>query len=397
MVVCERTGDIIKLPTFEIFKIRLFSLFWGFWSLLKFSFKKLFTSSEKEYAVIGNPPSCLTDSSLGHHSYIKIKGVKFHYVEAGIKEQPLVILLHGFPDFWITWRNQIPELSKHYRVVAVDLKGFGDSDKPESRSNYGIKRIIDEINELIVFLGYKKCTLIGHDLGGFIGWLMVHLHPEIVHKFVAISAPHPNLYWSSFSNSSPFNVRWLQFCQLPSLPEMETLDNDLTVINNVYGHLNNTVENKSFLNAYKYAFSRKEDWTGAINYFRTLSLWRVQAAEGSIDVSTLLIVGNQEPREFFECVIRSTDYIEKYTLKVVENASRYVHQEKPQEVNKILINFLRGNQISVPTAKPPSNGLVNRVFGAVSNTLNYGNGVFGAVKKVNQTGLRALTTHGNTS
>lgn len=71
-------------------------------------------------------------------------------------------------------------------------------------------------------------------------------------------------------------------------------------------------------------------------------MYRVHTAEESIDVPTLLIVGNQEPRDFFECVIRSTDYIEKYTLKIVENASRYVHQEKPHEVNKILINFLRG-------------------------------------------------------
>lgn len=73
MVDNERTGEIIKLPTFEIFKIRLFSLLWGAWSILKFSFKKLFVSSGKENAVIGNPPACLTDSSLGHHSYIKIK------------------------------------------------------------------------------------------------------------------------------------------------------------------------------------------------------------------------------------------------------------------------------------------------------------------------------------
>lgn len=98
------------------------------------------------------------------------QGVKFHYVEAGNKNQPLILLLHGFPDCWLGWRYQLPVLSAHFRVVALDLKGFGDSDKPPRRTSYRVDVILDEIKQLLACLGVSSCTIIGHDLGALLGW-----------------------------------------------------------------------------------------------------------------------------------------------------------------------------------------------------------------------------------
>lgn len=89
----------------------------------------------------------------------------------------------------------------------MDMKGFGDSDKPQSKSSYGVQKLAKEFNDLITLLGYRRCIIIGHDIGALFGWFIVHLYPDIVEKFVAISAPHPNLYWSTLPSTSEFNLR----------------------------------------------------------------------------------------------------------------------------------------------------------------------------------------------
>lgn len=90
----------------------------------------------------------------------------------------------------------------HSRVVAIDLKGFGDSDKPLNKRSYKVEILIRELKEFILALGVKSCNIIGHDLGGLLGWYMVALHRDLVYKFVAISSPHPNLYWNRVSGDS---------------------------------------------------------------------------------------------------------------------------------------------------------------------------------------------------
>lgn len=155
--------------------------------------------------------------------FFLVQGIKFHYVEAGDKDKPVLLLLHGFPDCWFTWREQIPVLAKHfryvfyysyifrnnlllfgeffffffYRVIALDLKGFGDSDKPLKRRAYKIDILIDELKQFVFALGVKSCSIIGHDLGALLGWYMLALHEDMINKFIAISCPHPNLYWNS--------------------------------------------------------------------------------------------------------------------------------------------------------------------------------------------------------
>ncbi|XP_071569876.1 epoxide hydrolase 3-like isoform X3 [Temnothorax nylanderi] len=187
-------------------------------------------------------------------------GVKFHYVEAGDKSKPLVLLLHGFPDCWLTWRKQIPCLAEHYRVVAIDLKGFGDCDKPLNGRSYKIEILIDELKQFILILGVKTCNIIGHDLGGLLEWYKVTLHRDIVYKFVAISSPHPNFYWNRVSRNSALDKKWIHFSRLPFLPEIDALKEDLSIIiNDIFQHLQISQDSteKSYIEAYKYAFSRK--------------------------------------------------------------------------------------------------------------------------------------------
>lgn len=135
---------------------------------------------------------------------------KLHYVESGSETDRVILLLHGFPDCFFGWRYQIPVLSQTHRVIALDLKGFSDSDKPLLRHNYRPSIICSEIKDFLDALNIKSVTLIGHDLGGTIGWIFAHMFPDYVNKLVAISSPHPNLSWrpsgAALTSRSWFNM-----------------------------------------------------------------------------------------------------------------------------------------------------------------------------------------------
>jgi pimeloyl-ACP methyl ester carboxylesterase len=96
-------------------------------------------------------------------------------------------------------------------VVALDLKGFGDSDKPMWRRSYRVDTLLGELKEFISALGVTSCTVIGHDLGAMLGWYLIHQYPEVVKKFVTIACPHPNVYWNELPTASAFNTRYFFF------------------------------------------------------------------------------------------------------------------------------------------------------------------------------------------
>lgn len=92
-----------------------------------------------------------------------------------------------------------------HSVIAVDLKGFGDSDKPLSRSAYKLEILLEELTQFILSFGVTRCIIVGHDMGALLGWYLVHLNPDLVSKFVAISSTHPNVHWRNIQKSSMFN------------------------------------------------------------------------------------------------------------------------------------------------------------------------------------------------
>ena len=116
-------------------------------------------------------PSCLKDPELGTHGFVELKnrdGRKIHYVANGSKEKPLMLFLHGFPEFWYSWRYQLKEFGKDYYAVAIDLTGYGDSSKPSNVTKYATHEIAIDVKETILELNFRSCILVGHDLGGSI-------------------------------------------------------------------------------------------------------------------------------------------------------------------------------------------------------------------------------------
>ncbi|XP_022913200.1 epoxide hydrolase 4-like [Onthophagus taurus] len=380
-------SNIIHVSRWEHFCAYFFAIIVGVWIILKRFFTYIWNPNN--FFNIRNrdtAPMWLVDNTFGQHKYVKLKKVKIHYVEAGLKQNHPIILLHGFPDCWISWRHQIHFLSEYFRVIAIDLKGFGDSDKPIWRGSYKIDVLLTELSQFLSVLNINKCTIIGHDIGGLIGWFLSYEKPDLVEKFVSISCPHPNVYWNNLPLNKIMNKNWINFAQLPSLPELDSMKEDLRIISDYHLHLQEKDNrHQEFIEAYKYAFSRKEDWSGPLNYFRNLPFVRINEKSNLLKVPTLLVTGNKDQHVNLEGVVKSTDYCDKFFVKIIESTGHFPHQENPDNFNKALAKFLKiksGNNNKINERRfSPTTGLMNRMIGAMSTTVKYGNSVLDSVQK----------------
>ena len=121
--------------------------------------------------------------------YAESKGVKIHY--ASIGSGPLIIMIHGFPDFWYSWRDQMAALSDRYQCVAIDQRGYNLSDKPKGVENYRMPLLVGDVAAVIQSLGRDKAIIVGHDWGGMVAWNFALMHPEMTDKLIILDLPHP--------------------------------------------------------------------------------------------------------------------------------------------------------------------------------------------------------------
>jgi len=311
---------------------------------------KLVLGKSQEKALRESPPNCLVDPSLGTHLHVKINNCKFHYVENGSRKRTMVLCLHDFTDFWYGWRNQLRELSESFWVVALDLKGFGDSEKPFLARNYKDEVILEELKKFIEVVQERedKIILIGHGLGGQIAWKFATKYPEMIQKFISISTPHPSVWLSHIKRSwsSVIQNRWLYECRLPFLPELHMVENDLEIFDKRFRKWNSSVDLTNYSNfdkeAYKYTFSRTIDWQGCINYYRNLPLGAAtESVESKIPIDALFFVGNMDPEVNLELVSRSAKYVDRFALQIIPGAGHCPHQEYPHLVNRHIIKFIK--------------------------------------------------------
>ena len=127
------------------------------------------------------------------HGYADSSGVKIHYALLGPSSAstPLIVMIHGFPDFWYSWRHQMAVLSKDYQVVAIDQRGYNLSDKPKGKENYDMSLLIEDVRAVIKHLGRDRAVIVGHDWGGRVAWGFAMKYPEMTHRLIVCNLPHP--------------------------------------------------------------------------------------------------------------------------------------------------------------------------------------------------------------
>src|SRR5215210_3622896 len=151
--------------------------------------------------------------------YADLGEVRLHYVEAG--EGPLVVLLHGFPEFWFGWRFQIPALAAAgFRVVAPDMRGYNLSSRPRRVAAFDSDRLAADVRDLIRERGAERAFLAGHDWGAAVAWATAMNHPEVVERLAILNVPHPRRFLQALRRPRQLAKSWYILCfQLPWLPE----------------------------------------------------------------------------------------------------------------------------------------------------------------------------------
>jgi len=330
-------GFIISIPAFFFLQvIRFITLGCGIFYVKRRSF----------------PPKCMVDPTLGVHKYATVNGVKIHYVEAGDPTKPLMLLVHGFPQCWYTWRHQIIHFKETHRVIAMDMRGYNESGKPAGIHSYFIKTLVDDIKCLVEELGAKKFTLVAHDWGGAVSWCFAALYPEMLENLIVINLPHllALLEHRAKTWEQALKSWYIIYFQCPILPELGMLMDDLGVFERAFFKGRKLQNDSEMIEAYKYAFKDYTTWNRTINYYRMTTTESFEIFlentkdKFHIDVKTLQIFGTGDRALSAAAAKDSAKYLKNGSLELLEGVSHWVQEEEPKRVNSLMEKFLSEGQ-----------------------------------------------------
>ena len=282
------------------------------------------------------------------HGFVKTNGINLHYVSEGSGK--LMLMLHGFPEFWYSWRHQIEEFSGDYHTVALDLRGYNDSDKPEPQQAYQMSEFIEDIKGVITGLGYRDCILVAHDWGGAIAWHFAYAYPEMVEKLIVLNIFYLAKFAQGLRTPEQLLKSWYIFAfQIPWLPEFLFQLNDYQAIKEAFSGMavDKTAFSQADLNAYRDAAAKPGALTAMVNYYRGIfsSLFQNEFQEWQIlDIPTLTIWGEEDTALGKELTYGTEAYVKDWQIKYIPHCSHWVQQEQPALVNSYLRQFLEQSQ-----------------------------------------------------
>ena len=285
------------------------------------------------------------------HGYASVNGIRLHYAEAGSGDN-LVILLHGFPEFWYSWRKQLDALSGGFHVVAPDLRGYNLSDKPPRVEDYKIDKVAEDVIGLIDHFGAKQAAIVGHDWGAGVAWALAQQHPERVSKLAVLQVPLQSVFRANLTFKQLLRSWYMFFFQIPRLPEWLISRQNFRAIELTFTE--KVVRKNTFtteeVERYKEAARQPGALTGAINYYRANVFDRlfprkrkgnVNQSNGRVQVPTLFIFGEQDFAIIPASVRGLNKYIDAYYREVrIPDSGHWVQNEAPAEVNAALLEFL---------------------------------------------------------
>jgi len=272
-------------------------------------------------------------------------GINLHVVMAGPSDGPLVLLLHGFPEFWYGWRRQIPALAAAgYHVWAPDQRGYNRSDKPAGVAAYGIETLAKDVVGLIEASGREQVYLVGHDWGAAVAWWVAGRYPERVKKLAILNVPHPAVMQRTVREDAEQRKKswYIFFFQLPWLPEKSLSDNGYTnAIRALKGSSRRGTFGDDDIAAYRQAWSQPGALTGMLNWYRAVARNQGTGVSlGRIRVPTLMIWGANDIALSRSMAQPSIDLCDDGRLIFLEEASHWVQHEEPETVNRLLLEFL---------------------------------------------------------
>ena len=277
--------------------------------------------------------------------FFQNSNVRLHAAAAGPKDAPVVVLLHGFPEFWYGWRRQIEPLSAAgFRVIVPDQRGYNLSSKPAGVSWYAMPELVSDVIAIADELGQEKILLAGHDWGAAVAWSAALLYPQRIAKLSVLNVPHPSVM-RKFLSTRPrqFLRSWYMFFfQLPWLPEA------------LFSAFNFRAGSRSLLRSsrpgtftaedldlYRSAWSQPAALTAMINWYRALFRTRAKFSDKTVRVPTRILWGERDDFLLTEMAHESLRYCTSAELFTFANATHCLQHEEPARVSELLIDFFR--------------------------------------------------------
>lgn len=274
-----------------------------------------------------------------------MNGLNLHVVEAGRPGDPLVILLHGFPEFWWAWRLQIePLVEAGFHVVVPDMRGYNLSDAPDELSAYRLDRLAEDVAALGSAFGAKGFDLVGHDWGGVVAWAVAGRYPERLRRLVVMDAPNADV-WGGQALTHPTQAlrsAYVAFFQAPWLPEATLGALDFAGLKTMLtGSAHDDAFSEADLDRYVEAWSRPGVLTAMLNYYRALRERPKPEAPLRIRPPTLILWGEEDAFLEHHVAQAALDLCDDGRLTVIEGATHWLHLEQPDRICAEIIGFLR--------------------------------------------------------
>lgn len=284
------------------------------------------------------------------HAWADVNGIRLHYVTEG--RGPLIVFLHGFPEFWYEWRRQLAEFGRDHQAVAPDMRGYNLSSKPAALEQYRIKHLVDDLGKLAEHLGAARFVLVAHDWGGVVAWAFAMAHPERLRKLVIVNAPHPGVFEREI-RENPLQQKASRYMLTFRSPEAEAIlsaDNYTRMVEMFRRELGDRFTDADRA-AYIEAWSQPGALTGGLNYYRAAAVgppgdgtparsFDADRSRFTVGVPTLVIWGEKD-RALLPGNLEGLErFVPDLTIRRIPEGSHWVIHEQPELVNRYLREFL---------------------------------------------------------
>ena len=276
------------------------------------------------------------------HREVDLSDFRMHFVEQG--EGPLVVLLHGFPEYWRSWRLQIPALAEAgYRVVAPDMRGYNLSGKPKGVGSYRGRKLAQDVSELISACDAERAIVVGHDWGAVVAWLFAMYHPEQLDRLGILNVPHPMRMLQGFRTLRQLRKSWyVFFFQIPGLPEAMIRRKDHAMLWRTFRTeptLRGVMSDED-IQGYVDAMAQPGTLEAAVNYYRAALRYPNLRDMHRIEKEVLVIWGEQDLYLGAELAAPDPKWVPNARVERIPEASHWVHLDAADQVNRLLIDFL---------------------------------------------------------
>lgn len=280
------------------------------------------------------PPSLRAPEELGVDGFAMSGEVPIHFVSLGTG--PLMVLIHGFPDFWYTWRRQMPVLAAHHQVVAIDQRGYNFSGQPVGMTNYTVEKLVGDVVAVIRHFHQTNAVVVGHDWGGMVAWSMAMTHPEMTERLVILNLPHPNglireLAHNSEQQKNSAYARYFQTAEAASQLKPEAL----------VGWMKDESAKAPYLEAV-----RRSSMEGMLNYYKAnypREPYTVPTTDSPKVLCPVLMFHGLKDQALLPGALNDTwKWIDnELTLITVPGADHWVQQDASELVTRNMVDWLK--------------------------------------------------------